>query len=229
MDFFVTALGPVLVLAAHPDDEVLGCGGTIAHFAAHGRDVHVVFATDGESSRGDAAGSVSARAKAAQQACVILGAKPPTFHLFPDNAMDSVPRLDITKMIEAEIARLSPEILLTHHAGDVNIDHRRLHDAVIPACRPQTGHPVKTLLFFEVPSSTEWQIPGTAPAFEPNWFQDITPYLEIKTRALQAYADELRAWPHPRSARAVDVLSQWRGATVGVEAAEAFMLGRKLQ
>jgi LmbE family N-acetylglucosaminyl deacetylase len=117
---------------------------------------------------------------------------------------------------------------LTHHAGDVNIDHQRVHQAVVTACRPQPGHPVRTLLFFEVPSSTEWQPPGSAPAFTPNWFVDISSTLDCKLNALDAYAEELRVWPHPRSLQAVEALARWRGATVGVEAAEAFILGRYL-
>ena len=102
------------------------------------------------------------------------------------------------------------------------------HEAVVTACRPQHGHPVKTLLCFEVPSSTEWQPPGSAPAFIPNWFVDITASLERKLTALDAYASELRPWPHPRSRQGVEHLARWRGATIGVDAAEAFMLGRQL-
>jgi len=98
----------------------------------------------------------------------------------------------------------------------------------VTACRPQQGHPVKTLLCFEVPSSTEWQLPGSAPVFAPNWFVDISKTLELKQAALAAYSAELRVWPHPRSRQGVDHLAHWRGATVGVTAAEAFMLGRKL-
>jgi LmbE family N-acetylglucosaminyl deacetylase len=119
-------------------------------------------------------------------------------------------------------------MVLTHHAGDVNIDHRVVHDAVIAACRPQPGYSVKELLFFEVPSSTEWRPPGSAEPFNPNWFFDITSTLATKMEALRAYEAELRAFPHPRSLKAVEALALWRGATAGVEAAEAFVLGRKI-
>ena len=142
--------------------------------------------------------------------------------------MDTIPLLDITQAVETLIAKHQPEMVFTHHAGDVNIDHRRLHEAVATACRPQQGHPVKTLLCFEVPSSTEWQLPGSAPVFTPNWFVDISATLDRKLTALEAYAAELRTWPHPRSRQGVEHLAHWRGATVGVTAAEAFMLGRKL-
>ena len=222
----------ILILCAHPDDEVLGCGGTIAKLADQGATVHVAFLADGVFSReGDAVvqqEELRIRRAAAQKACDILGVKSVSFGDFPDNRMDTVALLDITKALENLIAEYKPEVVFTHHAGDVNIDHRRMHDAAVTACRPQRGHPVKTLLCFEVPSSTEWQLPGSAPVFAPNWFVDISDTLDRKFAALDAYAAELRDWPHPRSRQGVDHLARWRGATVGVDAAEAFMLGRQL-
>lgn len=222
----------VLILAAHPDDEVLGCGGTIAKLADEGAIVHVAFLADGVFSRvGEQTVQqleLSSRRAAAHKACEILGVKSVSFGDFPDNRMDTIPLLDITQAVEALIAKHQPEMIFTHHAGDVNIDHRRLHEAVVTACRPQHNHPVKTLLCFEVPSSTEWQLPGSAPAFTPNWFVDISATLARKLAALAAYAEELRAWPHPRSLQGIEHLAHWRGATVGVDAAEAFILGRQL-
>lgn len=222
----------ILILAAHPDDEVLGCGGTIAKLAAQGAIVHVAFLADGVFSRvGDTAAQqeeLNVRRAAARKACDILGVKSISFGDFPDNRMDTVALLDITKAVEHLIAEHQPEMVFTHHAGDVNIDHRRMHEAVVTACRPQLGHPVKTLLSFEVPSSTEWQLPGSAPAFAPNWFVDVSDTLNRKLAALDAYAAELRDWPHPRSRQGVEHLARWRGAIVGVDAAEAFMLGRQL-
>lgn len=222
----------ILILAAHPDDEALGCGGTIAKLADEGATVHVAFLADGVLSRaGEQTAQqleLTSRRAAAQKACEILGVKSVSFGDFPDNRMDTIPLLDITKAVEALISKHQPEMVFTHHAGDVNIDHRRLHEAVVTACRPQRSHPVKTLLCFEVPSSTEWQLPGSAPAFTPNWFVDISATLVRKLTALEAYAEELRAWPHPRSRKGVEHLAHWRGATVGVDAAEAFILGRQL-
>ena len=222
----------ILILAAHPDDEVLGCGGTIAKLADKGAIVHVAFLADGVFSRtGEQAIKkleLTARRTAAQKACEILGVKSISFGDFPDNRMDTIPLLDITQAVETLIAKHQPEMVFTHHAGDVNIDRRRLHEAVATACRPQQGHSVKTLLCFELPSSTEWQLPGSAPVFTPNWFVDISATLDRKLTALEAYAAELRTWPHPRSRQGVEHLAHWRGATVGVTAAEAFMLGRKL-
>jgi LmbE family N-acetylglucosaminyl deacetylase len=222
----------ILVVAAHPDDEVLGCGGTIAKLADEGADVHVAFLADGVLSRtGDAEmhqSEITARRTAAQKACGILGAKAVSFGEFLDNRMDSIALLDIVQAIEALVANYRPDTVLTHHIGDLNIDHRRIHEAVVTACRPQRGHSVKTLLCFEVPSSTEWQLPGSAPAFTPIWFVDISNTLARKLAALESYAVELRAWPHPRSRQGVEYLSHWRGATIGVDAAEAFTLGRQL-
>lgn len=222
----------ILILAAHPDDEVLGCGGSIAKLADEGAAVHVAFMADGVFAR---AGEEQAqrselvsRRAVAQKACNILGVRSVSFGDFPDNRMDTILLLEITKAVEALIVKYQPETVFTHHAGDVNIDHRRLHDAATSACRPQSGHSVKTLLCFEVPSSTEWQLPGSAPVFMPNWFVDISVTLVRKMAALEAYADELRAWPHPRSLQGVEHLAHWRGATVGVDAAEAFILGRQL-
>ena len=223
----------ILVLAAHPDDEVLGCGGTIAKLADQSAIVHVAFLADGVFSRdGDTVvqqEGLHVRRTAAQKACGILGVTSVSFGEFPDNRMDTVALLDITKALEELIARHQPEVVFTHHAGDVNIDHRRMHEAVVTACRPQRDHPVKTLLCFEVPSSTEWQLPGSAPIFAPNWFVNISDTLSRKLAALDAYATELRDWPHPRSWQGVEHLAHWRGATVGVNAAEAFMLGRQLE
>jgi len=229
------AASSILVVAAHPDDEVLGCGGTIARVAAEGGTVHVALLADGESSRhaeganSTLTGQLSARRAAAKLAADALGVATLDFHDFPDNRMDSVDLLDIARKIETLIERYRPDTVLTHHNGDVNIDHRRIHDAVVAACRPQPGHPVKQLLLFEIPSSTEWHLAGMAPPFVPNWFVDISAQLSAKRRALEAYASEMRPWPHPRSYEGVEHLARWRGATVGVEAAEAFVLGRTLR
>jgi N-acetylglucosamine malate deacetylase 1 len=219
----------VLVLAAHPDDEVLGCGGSIAKLARAGARVHVGFLADGVTARGGAPTTeLESRRAAARRAGEVLGVTSMSFGDFPDNRMDTVALLDVIKVIEALIATHRPDTVFAHHGGDVNVDHRRIHEAVSAACRPQSGHPVRTLLSFEVASSTEWQLPGAAMPFLPNWFVDISATLDLKLAALEAYAGELREWPHPRSRRGVTCLAQWRGATVGVDAAEAFVLGRQL-
>jgi LmbE family N-acetylglucosaminyl deacetylase len=220
----------LLIVAAHPDDEVLGCGGMIARYTDQGSTVNLVFLADGVTARDRAdLAERQRRQAAAHQAANCLGIHSVQFHDFPDNRLDTVELIKIVQTIEQAIAQHQPDTVLTHHAGDVNIDHQRVHQAVVTACRPQPGHCVKTLLFFEVPSSTEWQPPGSAPAFLPNWFVDISDTLPLKIEAFSAYEEELRPAPHPRSLASVEALARWRGATVGVEAAEAFMLGRQIQ
>ena len=224
----------VLVVAAHPDDEVLGCGGTIARHADAGDQVQVLIVAEGATSRSQhrdrlqVGDELSALAQAAQTAGSILGAAGVELLDLPDNRLDSLERLDLIKRLEEHIDRHQPQVVYVHHAGDVNVDHRRLHEAVVTACRPTPGHPVRRLLSFEVASSSEWQPPGSAPTFQPNWFVDISGQWHRKREALVAYASEMRPWPHARSLEALEHLARWRGAQVGVEAAEAFCLLRQL-
>jgi LmbE family N-acetylglucosaminyl deacetylase len=225
----------VLIIAAHPDDEVLGCGGTIARHADAGDCVHVLIVAEGATSRqalrdrNQVADELSHLAQAAQTAGAILGVANVELLDLPDNRLDSLDRLDLIKRIEEGIARHQPQVVYVHHAGDLNIDHRRLHEAVVTACRPTPGQPVRRLLSYEVASSTEWQTPGSALSFQPNWFVDITGQWVRKRQALEAYAAEMRPWPHARSIEALEHLARWRGAQVGVEAAEAFCLLRGLR
>ena len=230
----LAAMNQVLVVAAHPDDEVLGCGGTIARHVNSGDQVQVLIFAEGATSRqqerdrAQVRDKLSALAKAAQTAGSILGAAGVELLDLPDNRLDSLDRLDLIQRIEECVERHQPKCVYVHHAGDVNVDHRRLHEAVVTACRPTPGHVVKRLLSFEVASSTEWQPPGSAQAFQPNWFVDISDQWERKREALLAYSSEMRYWPHARSLEAVEHLARWRGAQVGVEAAEAFCLLRQL-
>ena len=222
----------ILVIAAHPDDEVLGCGASIAKWAAAGDTVHIIIMAEGATSRRQERNSKASNEelvlleKAAQSAGSILGAASVKLLNFPDNRMDSLDRLDIIKAIEFEIENLKPDTVLTHHCGDVNIDHRITHEAVITACRPQPGHLVKLLLAFEVVSSTEWQPASSNTPFQPNWFEDVTDAFDHKINALQAYNLEMREWPHPRSIKNIENLAKYRGSSVGCEFAESFMLLR---
>ncbi|MCD9022320.1 PIG-L deacetylase family protein [Cohnella silvisoli] len=225
----------VLVIAAHPDDEILGCGATMAKHKHDGDEVSVVILAEGLTSR-DEYRDRSTRSKdlselgaAAYKANEILGVDSVTLEEFADNRMDSVDRLEIIKKVEFLLDKYRPDVVYTHHIGDVNIDHRRIHEAVLTACRPIPGnHRVNHLLYFEVPSSTEWMTPGSAPHFAPNWFVDVSDTLELKLKALEAYHTEMREWPHTRSIKAVDHLARWRGATISRDAAEAFVLGRTM-
>ena len=159
----------------------------------------------------------------------MIGVNEIYFGDFSDNQMDSVPLLEVCKSVEELIKKFNPATIFTHHVGDVNIDHQLIHKAVMTACRPQLSNNVKEIFFFETASSTEWQFPGSGTAFLPNTFFDISSTLHLKIQALEIYHAEMREWPHPRSLQGVQHLAQWRGATIGVNAAEAFILGRQIK
>ena len=219
----------VVVFAAHPDDDILGCGGTIAKLTQEGSKVHIVFLADGESSRNDITdinSLIQQRKQDAKKVLKILGCDSIEFLDFPDNRLDSLDLLDVVKKIEGFIDAYKPYTIFTHYAHDLNIDHQITHNAVVTACRPQPGHCVKELLFFEVPSSTEWNL---SKAFMPNYFVDISSTLSLKIDALNAYKNEMKSFPHPRSIKAIESLSYYRGASSGCKAAEAFIIGRKIK
>jgi LmbE family N-acetylglucosaminyl deacetylase len=209
----------VLVIAAHPDDEVLGCGGTIAKFSRPGAPVHLAFLADGVGARvGTGAersrpeqDALERRRTAARKAAEILGATSVSFDDLPDHRLDSIPLLEITQRVEALIDQHRPAMAFTHHAGDLNIDHRRVHRAVVTACRPQRGHSVQTLLTFEVPSSTEWQPPDSGIAFAPNWFVDISATLE---QELAAFIPTPRSSATGRTRAPAKASSTWRAGVV---------------
>ena len=225
----------ILIISAHPDDEVLGCGGSMAKWSRDGNEVHLLIMAEGATSRdkqrdrGHRTEDLSILAQSTNQAAEILGVRSVELLNYPDNRMDSVELLDVVKSVEERIEKLQPAMVVTHHAGDLNIDHRVIHQAVITACRPQPRQTVKRILSFEVPSSTEWQSPSSGNPFVPNWFEDIFDTLDLKIKALEAYESEMREWPHARSIKALEHLARWRGSSVGVEAAEAFMLVREIR
>lgn len=219
----------VLVVAAHADDEALGCGGALAKHVAAGDKVHVVFVADGVTSRSGAGDEdLVRRQRATESARNILGISTMAFLDLPDNRLDSLPLLDIVQPLEAIIGKLAPEIIYTHHYGDLNVDHRLAHQAVMTACRPLPGGTVREILAFEVMSSTEWSSAGLAP-FLPNYFVDISAHIEVKMQALDAYELEMRVPPHSRSIEHLRCLANHRGYCVGVDAAEAFMVMRVLR
>jgi LmbE family N-acetylglucosaminyl deacetylase len=218
----------VLAVAAHPDDEVLGCGATLARHADQSDVVSVLILGTGALSREGAATAEAQRLQLqAHEAGRILGAHDVSVLDLPDNRFDSWDLLDVVKCVERELRRLAPEVVYTHHPGDLNVDHRRTFEAVMTACRPQGPDGPRRILSFEVASSTEWQAPSVAPAFAPNVFVDVTQTLERKVKALEAYASEIRPFPHPRSVEALRALASWRGASAGMPAAEAFVLVRE--
>jgi LmbE family N-acetylglucosaminyl deacetylase len=219
----------VLAIVAHPDDEVLGAGGTLARHAANGAAVHLLFLADGTGARGADQRAVARRVQAARSAASLLGCHEPQFFQFPDNRLDQVDLLDITQVIEGAIARIAPSTVYTHHAGDLNLDHVLCHRAVLTACRPKPGSSVRRIYAIEVPSSTEWNSPSETNAFLPTRFVDITATAVSKRRALEAYTEEMRPFPHPRSFQAIDALAAWRGASSGLKIAEAFMVIRDIE
>lgn len=221
----------VLVAVAHPDDETLGCGGAVARWTAEGRRVGWLVLADGVGARhagAPPAEEAAARRRAAEEAAEVLGVERVVQHGLPDNRLDTVPQLDLARLVEDEVRAARPTTVVTHHGGDVNADHRAVHEAVLVACRPQPGHPVRRLLAMEVASSTEWRPPDGGRGFAPTVFVDTSATHARKLAALDRYAAELRPAPHPRSPEALTALARWRGATVGVDLAEAFVLLREL-
>ncbi len=224
-----------LVVAAHPDDEILGCGGAISRMTSEGWTVHHLILAEGATSRSRTrsrdgfANELGMLERAAREAGRIVGAASVELADFPDNRMDRVDLLDVVKRIEESILAFKPVRVFTHHCSDVNVDHSVVHRAVAAATRPLPGTTVKQLLFFEVPSSTEWRPSGSGTPFVPNLFIDISSQLPTKIAALEAYETEMRPPPHPRSLASVSQLAAWRGAMVGVDAAEAFHIGRWIE
>lgn len=223
----------VLCVAAHPDDEVIGPGGTLAKHAADGDDVHVCILSDGVTSRYDEVTpeveeEIRERRSQAEEATEILGANSVSFHTFPDNQFDSVPLLDIVKRVEEEMAEHEPEVIYTHHYGDLNVDHELTCRAVLTAARPLEGSPVRKVLAFETPSSTEWSVPRTGNAFQPSLFVNIEDHLERKVEALEGYDDEVESHPHPRNPENIRNATRVWGAKSGLGYAEPFELLREL-
>ena len=223
----------ILIVAAHPDDEVLGCGGTIARLAQEGNEIYIALLGEGISSRSsvrDKADKESIRIlhQQSHEVTRLLGAKDLFLYSLPDNRFDTVPLLDIVKIIEKLIEKINPADIYTHHAGDLNIDHVITNRAILTATRLIEGCRIKEVLTFEVPSSTEWSFGQYQSVFNPNQFVDIRETLEIKIEAMKMYKSEIRSFPHPRSIDAIQALARWRGSIVGIEAAEGFEIVRKI-
>ncbi len=218
----------IAAIFAHPDDEVLACGATLARHAEVGDVVQILILASGLSARGGALDAELAILKdQARKAASVLGAQSIDFADFPDNAMDAVPLLDVIQRIEGFLVDFPAATIYTHHSGDLNIDHKITQQAVMTACRPLPGSAHTTILAGEVNSSTEWAGPQAAP-FVPSEFIDISATLEKKCTALECYEGEIRDWPHPRSTEALRILAKWRGSQSGCSAAEAFVTLRRI-
>lgn len=218
----------VLVIAAHPDDELLGLGGTVASHCEKGDAVRLAIMCEGVSQRYAAEWDHEVR-KQAKKAAEILGVTDLVLGNLPDQRLETLPLCDIVKELEALIADFGPEIIYTHFAGDINRDHKILCEAVLVAARPYSAPIVKEILMFETPSSTEWGSPVLAAPFQPNVFVDIGKYLEKKIEAFSCYSAEVRPFPHPRSAEGMASRARYWGSVVNREAAEAFMTVRSIR
>lgn len=225
-----------MVVVAHPDDELLGLGATLhALVKRKGAQVHVVILGEGITSRGDERETekwqheLSQHQQNIRDAQQKIGYQTLAFHQFPDNRFDRIDLLSIIKVVEKEKAAFQPEIIFTHHGGDVNIDHQRTFEAVNTACRPMEHESVRTLICFETPSGTEW-IPSSDPRqFVPNMFISVTENdLRAKIDAMECYTFEKRAYPHPRSPEALRIRAQYWGIVNGCHFAEPFRIVRSI-
>lgn len=223
----------ILVVAAHPDDEVLGCGGTIARYRQAGAAVRIVFLGEGSTARftrdrlacAEALAAIADRTKSGMQAASVLGVDEPVFHNLPCVRFDTLPIIDIGKIVESEIQAFQPDTILTHTDIDTNMDHRLTLQACLQATRPGANNAVANLLSFEVQSSTEWRFTDQ---FRPGVFVDIGATLETKLQAMAAYESEVRPYPFPRSREGITAQAMVRGMQAGIEYAEAFQLVRSI-
>lgn len=233
----------ILVIVAHPDDEILGAGGAILKHTQKGDIVKIIYLATGITSRRKSGHhnissyesktndvkhmkkEIEDLRNDARKACSLLKVKNVKFYEFPDNEMDSIPLLKVVKTIETEIEMHKPTRVYTHHYGDLNVDHQIVYEATLTACRP-VNTTVKELICFEIPSSTEWNYPIT---FNPNYFINIKSQLEIKIKAMEAYKNEIRKFPHPRSSENLRVVAKRWGGVSGNEAAEAFEIIRMIE
>lgn len=224
----------ILVVAAHPDDEILGAGATIARKVAEGNKAYALILGEGQTSRWkrrDQAPeqAVSALHNDSVKAAGIIGYSDIYFENLPDNRFDRIDLLDVVKLVEAYIDKVKPDMIYTHYGKDLNIDHRRTSEAVLTATRPVGNYSVKEIYEFETVSSTEWNFGCRDKAFSPNVFVEIDNFFRIKCEAMKCYRSELCEFPHPRSLKMLEFNAGKWGATVGKNYAEAFELVRKVE
>lgn len=215
------------MIAPHPDDEVVGCGGTMAKRALGGDKVYLCIVTKAYPPDW-AEDEIKERREEVRRVSEILGIKKTYFLDLPTVKLDTIPQKELNEAITRVINEVQPETVYIPHRGDINKDHRLVFDAAMVAARPKPGSPIKEILSYEALSSTEWSAPFVENAFIPNVYVDISETLEIKLRAISTYKTELKEFPHPRSLEAISALAKLRGSSIGVGAAEAFMLIREL-
>jgi LmbE family N-acetylglucosaminyl deacetylase len=218
----------VLVIAAHPDDEVLGMGGTIAVHTDRGDAVRVLVVTDGSSTQYPGDAEIRSRKEAeARRAAAELGVDDYVHLDLPDMRLDTLAHVEVNRVVEEHVQDFAPVVVYTVQP-DVNNDHRVLFDSVSVATRPVPGLPVRRLLTYAPASSTEWT-PAAVNWFVPNWYVDVTATIERKLAAFAQYETERREYPHPRSERAIRATAEYHGTTCGCEYAEPFVLVRGLE
>ena len=216
-----------LVVGAHPDDEVLGCGGLIARLVGEGAQVRVLILCGATTSRAHVdRPAPKERLAESERALAVLGVSGVERFEQPDNRLDTVALLNLIQLIERTGLAWQPDLVLTHEPTDLNVDHRIAHQATITAFRPLPGRGPMRIWGFEVPGSSAWQDPALS-AFRPSVHVDIEGYLDVKLRAMRCYASELREPPHPRSLAGIETLARWRGYQMGRVAGEAFHLVRE--
>lgn len=215
----------VLVIAAHPDDEVLGVGGTMIKHVSSGDNVYVYIVTDGSSTQYEGNSKILEKKKEeAKKANFKLGVKEIIFGNLPDMKLDTIPHVQINKEISKVIEKIKPQIVYTHHYGDLNKDHQEVYKSTLVACRPYNSS-VKELYLYEILSSSEWG--EMSSQIKPMLFQKLTKdELELKIEAMKEYESELRDYPHPRSLEGIINLSKFRGQMISKEYAEAFEIVR---
>ena len=215
----------ILIIAAHPDDEVLGCFGTVSRLIKEGYVAYTLILGEGKTSRDeervleDRKDDIEGLNQEIQKANDIIGIKKVFVESFPDNRFDSVDLLDIIKIISKVKEEVKPDIIFTHYEHDLNIDHQITYKAVITATRPMEDECVKEIYSFEILSSTEWNYPIS---FSPDTYYDINDTLDLKIKAMKEYTSELCEYPHPRSLEGIDLNAKYQGMRVGKKAAEAF-------
>ena len=215
----------VLVIAAHPDDEVLGVGGTIPLIRKSGGEVTVLIVTDGSSTQYADDTKIHIHKKACmEQANEALGSTRVIQWDYPDMRLDGISHVDLNQSFEKLISEHQFDTVFVHHYGDINLDHRLIYESVLVATRPQPGQYVRNIFSYQVNSSTEWGARRQGSMFEPNYYVDITDTIETKLAAFRLYTDEIREHPHPRSEQALRDRAAVYGSEVGCNYAEAFRL-----
>ena len=221
----------ILIVVAHPDDEVLGMGGTIAKYAAKGDEVALMIVTDGSSAQyvdnPKLQEIIEEKKRETQKAANILGISKVYYGIQPDMKLDVVEHIAVNSEIEKVIEEFNPDIIYTHFCGDVNKDHQCVFASTLVACRPVPGQKIKELYSFSVPSATEWNVQNASTVFLPNVYEDIEgEFSKKKYEAMAAYVTELREHPHPRSIETLKILDQAVGLQVGLRCAESFIAYR---